>query len=62
MCDRSTIDRNIEAVMRPLTLKKQTVMDEIMRQYFTPLQLTHWEGVEEEHKKYLQELIIKPSR
>ena len=55
MCDRSTVDRNIEAAMRPLTLKEQTVMDEIMRRYFTPLQLTHWEGVEEEHKRQLQE-------
>jgi hypothetical protein len=56
MCDRSTVDRNIEAAMRPLILKEQTVIDEIMRQYFTPLQLTHWEGVEEEHKRQLKEL------
>ncbi len=57
MCDRSTVDRNIEAAMRPLTLKEQTVMAEIMRRYFTPLQLTHWEGVEEaEHKRQLEEL------
>ena len=58
MCDHSTVDRNIEAVMRPLTLKEQTVMDEIMRRYFTPLQLTHWEGVEEEHKRQLQDLEL----
>ena len=56
MCDRTTVDKNIEAAMRPLTLKEQTVMDEIMRRYFTPLQLTHWEGVEEEHKRQLNEL------
>ena len=42
--------------MCPLTLKEQTVMDEIMKHYFTPLQLTHWEGVEKEHKRQLQEL------
>ena len=56
ICDRTTVDKNIEAAMCPLTLKEQTVMDEIMRQYFTPLQLTHWEGVEEEHKRQLNEL------
>ena len=56
MCDRSTVDKNIVAAMCPLTLKEQTVMDEIMKRYFTPLQLTHWEGVEEEHKRQLQEL------
>ena len=44
--------------MHPLTLKEQTVMDEIMSHYFTPLQLTHWEGVEEEHKRQLRELIV----
>ena len=58
MCDRSTVDRNIEAAMRPLKLKEQTVMDEIMRRYFTPLQLTHWEGAEEEHKRQLQDLEL----
>ena len=32
MCDCSTVvDRNIEAAMRPLTLKEQTVMNEIIR-------------------------------
>ena len=56
MCDCSTVDRNIEAAMRPLTLKEQSVMDEIMQCYFTPLQLTHWEGAEEEHKRQLKEL------
>ena len=59
MCDRSTVDRNIEAAMRPLTLKEQTVMDEIIRRYFTPLQLTHWEGVEyQEYKRQLQDLEL----
>ena len=58
MCDRSTVDRNIEAAMCPLTLKEQTVMDEIVRRYFTPLQLTHWEGAEEEHKRQLQDLEL----
>ena len=53
MCDYSTVDKNIDAAMRPLTLKEQTVMNEIMEQYFTPLQLRHWEGVEEEHKRQL---------
>ena len=56
MCDCTTVDKNIEATMRPLTLKEHTVMNEIMRRYFTPLQLTRWEGVEEEHKGQLKEL------
>ena len=56
MCDLSTVDKNIEAAMRPLTDKEQTVMAEIMTQYFTSLQLTHWEGVEEEHKRRLKDL------
>ena len=55
MCDRSTVDKNIKAAMRPLTDEEQTVMAEIMTQYFTSLQLTHWEGVEEKHKKRLKD-------
>ena len=39
MCDhsRSTVDKNISAKMRPLTLKvlEQTVMNEIMEQCFS---------------------------
>ena len=45
--------------MRPLTPKEQTVMDEIIRRYFIPLQLTHWEGVEyQEYKRQLQDLEL----
>ena len=48
MNDHALVDKNIDAAMHPLTQKEQTVMDEIIRQYFTPLKQKHWEGVETE--------------
>ena len=57
MNDRDLIDKNIEAALCPLSLKEQTVMNEIMQQYLNPLRQKHWEGVElEQYQRELQQI------
>lgn len=46
MNDEEIMNRNVESALVSLTEKEVTVRDYIIRKYFKPLQVKHWEGVE----------------
>lgn len=46
MNDTAMLERNIDAVCRPLTEKEREVRDYVIDHYFKPLKQNHWEGVE----------------
>ena len=57
MNDRHLVDTNIDAAMRPLSVKEQTVMEDILQRYLHPIQVKHWEGVEtNDYHRQLAEL------
>ena len=56
MNDCSTVDKNIDAAVRPLSQKEQTVMNEIIQCYLRPIQCKHWEGAEDDYHRQIQEL------
>ena len=46
MVDCGTVDKNMDAVCHPLTEKELEVREYIMKHYFEPIELKHWEGKE----------------
>ena len=47
-------DKNLDAVMRPLTDKEEKVRVYIQQKFFAPLKQPHWENIEVE--QYWKEL------
>ena len=46
MYDRTILNSNVDAVLRPLTDTEREVKEYIEKTYFVPLAQRHWEGVE----------------
>ena len=60
MMDKTTVERNIEAICNPLTDKEQQVKEYIIQNFFEPLEHKDWENKEvidywNEMKKYSQD-------
>lgn len=54
MGDCTMLDKNLNAVMQPLTEKEESVKTHIQQEYFSPLKQPHWEDAEV--KQYWKEL------
>ena len=55
MIDATTVEKNVDATLNPLTKHELDVQDHIVKNYFTPIKQKHWEGVEVE--KYRKKVL-----
>ena len=48
MLDETTVRKNVDAAINPLTEHETSVRDYIIQKYFKAVECRHWEGVEVE--------------
>ena len=50
------LDRNLSAILDPMTEKEKRVKEEIERRFFSRLSQRHWEGIEvQEYRKQMKD-------
>jgi hypothetical protein len=57
MNEEETVIKNVDAALNQLTDHEAHVRDHIMHEYFAPLKIKHWEGLEVE--KYQQNMSLE---
>lgn len=57
MIEEETLSVNWDAAVNPLTEHEAQVRNHILKEYFTPIRIKHWEGTE--IKKYHEEMSRK---